>query len=223
MEQHRQQQQHQKRVTFEKEIVQSQRAHIRSQLERPGTYLDDVAILQLLYHMAVGKGYTRDQVCLIDCCLLEAALYSRDDQRSKNQAILRQQFREAIAAATPLILMPIVGLNHWSLLCYRTRAQRWYHMDSLAPLHRKLAHSTVASMSKLGIADGGLQYLEVPRQSDGWECGLYTLQYMLHALECTRLIGIGSEEKFRRKLLEYSKLACDKNLLLFTRSLLAVV
>lgn len=210
-------------TTFEKEIVQSQRPHIRRQLESPGTYLDDIAVLQLFYHMAVGKRYTRDQVCLVDCCLLQAALYSRDDQREKNQGHLRQQFREAVGGATPIILMPLVGLDHWSLLCYRTRAQRWYHLDSLAPLHSKLGRSTVTSLKRLGITDGQLESLDVPRQFGGWECGLYALQYMLQALECTRLVGIGNEERFKRKLLRYSKLACDENLLLFTRSLLAVI
>jgi hypothetical protein len=214
---------------FESALVNSQRPHIRKQLESPGTWLDDISVLQLFYHMAVGKHYTRAQVCLSDCIFLEAALYGRDDQRVKNQGLLIREFRESVDSV-PLIMIPLVGSGHWSLLCYRTRAKRWYHLDSLSPLHTQLARATVNHLEKLGAVPRKtepIDRLRVPQQRETWECGLYTLQYMIHAMECTvkksSQGNSSNERQFRKELLLYSELACEKNLLLFTQSLLAII
>jgi hypothetical protein len=216
--------------SFASDIVESHRPHLRLQLEARGTWLDDISVLQLFYHMAVGKKYTRAHATLIDSCFLETALYGRDDKLAKNQALLRREMRES-ADTVPLILIPLVGCGHWSLLCYRTRAHHWYHLDSLPPLHTQLARATVNHLERIGAVPRKtvpVDRLPVPQQRASWECGLYTLQYMIHALECTvRLLGEGkkssNEKQFRKELLLYSELACEKNLLLFTQSLLAIV
>lgn len=212
--------------SFKSAIVNSQRQHCRQQLSSQGTWLDDISVLQLFYHIAVAKQYSRKQVCLIDCCLLEAALYGRDDNREKNQGYLRREFREAAATGCSVIMIPLVGLGHWSLLCYRPRAQRWYHMDSMSPLHTRLSNATVAHLERLHAVPpttASVERLTVKQQLAGWECGLYTLQYMIHVMESVLKSGAGNERTFKRELKLYNELACQENLLLFTQSLLKVI
>jgi hypothetical protein len=202
-------------------VMDSYSAHLRQQLSVRGTWLDDISVLQLFYRMARAKRYAQSQVRLVDCCLLEAALRGRSEKRAENVRYLRRDFLNV-----PLVLVPLVCGAHWSLLCFRTRGARWYHMDSLAPFHARLAQRTVAALEREGVAPrraGEVERLTVPQQRETWECGLYTLQYALMVCESSISAGGGAERTFLRELKLHRDIACDGNLLLFTQRVLEIV
>ena len=201
------------------------RQRIIAILNKPGTELDDICVLQLFYLMCRAKRYRNTQVRLVDSCVLEAALRcARPSRLDKQINDLRSVFEEL--PVVPLVLIPLVGSSHWSLLVYRTRRQRWYHLDSLAPYHSRMAHHTLQKMYNLMIVPRSLKSLlsvKLPHQRSGWECGLYVLQYMLMSIESSNAAGLSDETKFYTYLKEHGDIACDKNLLLCTENLLALL
>ena len=185
---------------------------IRRTLLAPGTWLDDEVVLQLFYFMAWRKRHTAAHVCLVDSCVAESVL------RGSGQA---RHLRASFESGAPLVLLPLVCGSHWSLLIWRARA--WYHADSLAPFHARLAHATLERLDALGIVarqpGARLRSLALPRQRGGWECGLYVLQYALGAIAASKRAG-DDERRFVRELRDYCELACGENRLLFTAALL---
>ncbi len=199
---------------------------LRQTLRAPGTWLTDIEIHQLFYRMATRKQWhTPRDLNFVDSCVMAAALAPsvRDDAPIKRH--LRDYFAQG---ESPLVLVPLVCGSHWSLLVYRSRAQAWYHLDSLAPYHTQLAHQTVARLSRAGAVPGrrtrgGVTPIVMPRQREGWECGLYLLQYALLVIRASREAGPSHERTFYRRLCEYDDIACDENLVLFTEQLLKIV
>jgi hypothetical protein len=192
---------------------------IRKQLCERGTHLNDIALNHLFYLMAWKMPYREEQVRMVDSVLLESAFRFHH----KDSKHLHTQFtREPLP---PIILLPLVGHSHWSLLFYRTRNKRWYHLDSLAPYHSALALETVESLGALSIGPPHAPLHTVallPRQREGWECGLYVLQYILMAVKSSNRAG-PDESRFHRELRRYGELACEENLLLFTETLLELL
>ena len=192
---------------------------IRRTLLVPGTWLEDEVVLQLFHFMAWRRRYTRRHVALIDPLVLCAM--AKGDVAHHARA-LTAQFTDG----TPLLLLPLVCGSHWSLLMCRTATNTWYHADSLQPYHARLAHDT---LQRLRFIEGvvldpyaSVTAVAVPRQRGGWECGLYTLQYMLAAIEASRKAKT-TEHRFAVLLTKYCRLACDANLPLFTQRLLEEV
>ena len=210
----------QKDESYTKEYWPEQAEHIRRTLLVPGTWLDDLVVLHLFYFMASRKRYTKKQVRLVDSQILCSVL--RGDHGSNAEHLRHYLSGDQ---TIPLILIPLVCGSHWSLLIYRTGCNRWYHADSLRPYHEKLAHDTFTQLHERRlVASSGatLKQLMVPRQREGWECGLYTLQYMLAAISASNRADT-NEHQFFAALKEYCSLACDENLLLFTQRLLEEV
>jgi len=192
---------------------------IRTTLTKRGTMLDDIVLHQLFYLMAWKKPYTEEQVRLVDSIILHSALhYHKSDVKH-----LRVYFTQL--PLPPLILVPLVGKDHWSLLLYRPLHNRWYHLDSLSPFHTTLARQTVESLVKLTIVPRHASIRTVPHlplQDACWECGLYLLQYALIAI-ASSVKAHGDEKVFQRELGLHNEIACEGNLLLFTQALLELL
>jgi Ulp1 family protease len=206
---------------FEALLHKGHATHLRDTLTKRGTMLDDILIQQLFYLMAWKKGYSPEQVRIVDPVLLESALHTPGQQ--DNVRHVKRVFTDL--PLPPLILLPLVGSTHWSLLLYRTRHHRWYHLDSLAPYHSELARTTVKALKSAQGAKGSISLHTVahlPRQDALWECGLYTLEYIIFAVESSLRAGT-DESAFHKHLTQHAELACEGNLLLFTENLLKLL
>lgn len=205
---------------YGKEYCSGHAEHIRKTLLSPGTWLDDIVVLHLFYFMASRKRYNKKQVRLVDSQVLFSVLKG---DHGRNETHLREYLTGD--PSIPLILLPLVCGSHWSLLIYRTAANRWYHADSLWPYHEKLALDTFTQLHErrlVGSSGATLKHVRVPRQREYWECGLYTLLNMLAAISASNRAGT-NEQRFAAFLKEHCRLACDENLLLFTQRLLEEV
>jgi Ulp1 family protease len=82
-----------------------------------------------------------------------------------------------------ILLVPIHNNDHWSLLYYRTSTGVWHHMDSLAPYHTSYVEEVMEELDALGYLlspnNEVVHFRRMPRQPQGWECGIYLLLYML--------------------------------------------
>jgi Ulp1 family protease len=141
------------------------------------------------------------EVRLIDPSTTETIrrFYERGEEAS-------QYMKEIFSDDVPLLLMPISDNVHWSLLYYRRGADHWIHMDSLAPLHNRLAHAILDQLHRMKLTrvNQMIQFECLPRQASIWECGTFTLLYMLTVMlfndaEIQASIGILQEER-RQKL-----------------------
>lgn len=82
-----------------------------------------------------------------------------------------------------ILLVPVHHSNHWSLLYYRTATGVWHHMDSLSPYHSHYVKEVMEVLSDKGYListnNDVVYFKRMPRQPQGWECGIYLLLYML--------------------------------------------
>lgn len=205
--------------TYAKSYWPSERENIRRTLAQTGERLDDQVVLQLFYFMAWRKGVTKRHALIVDPLLLDSVIQKGDHGRQRQYVL--DTFQSGKEAA-PLVVLPLVCGVHWSLLVYRQQANHWYHMDSMAPLHQSLAERTYMALVEAGVGGNErtqLKYVKVPRQVEGWECGLYTVQYMLAAMQASRRAA-SNESRFRALLAEFCKFACDANLELFVSRVL---
>lgn len=162
--------------------------------------VSDTEILKFFYVLAHFKGKEMSEVRLIDPSTTETIrrFYERGDEASS--------YMNEIFADVPLLLMPISDNVHWSLMYYRRGSNHWVHMDSLAPLHAGLARNIVQQLyrMKLTRTDQVIQFERLPAQASVWECGTFTLLYMLTVMlfsdeEIRASINILNEER-RQKL-----------------------
>ena len=116
-----------------------------------------------------------------------------------------------------VLLVPIYYSNHWSLLYYRSSTGAWHHMDSLAPYHQHYVKEAMERLDKEGYLLSPnkevLHFKRMPRQPQGWECGIYLLLYML----------IVSESLNDQQIQEKIAFTSDYHRKELTRSLLALL
>jgi hypothetical protein len=147
----------------------------RETLSRDVT-LTDTELLKFAYLLAHKKDKNPENLCIIDPSVMESL--RRYDQRGLPLSeYTKKQFNEDI----PLILLPICDKSHWSLLYYRASSDHWVHMDSLQPLHSTTAIHVLSVLKDLGLTRVTkiVTFIGLPQQSGYWECGTFTLLYMM--------------------------------------------
>lgn len=165
--------------------------------------MTDTEVLKFAYLLAHFKQKSPSQVGIIDPATTDTIrrFHKRNQQAS--------QYMREIFQSAPLILMPICDDAHWSLLYHRRGTNHWVHMDSLAPLHTTFAKQTLSELFAMGLAatDKMVNFIGLPRQRSYWECGTFTLLYMLTVMlfddaEIQKSIHFLSEER-RQKLTQH--------------------
>jgi Ulp1 family protease len=165
--------------------------------------MNDTEVLKFAYLLAHFKQKSPSQLSIIDPATTDTIrrFHARNQEAS--------QYMKEMFLSVPLILMPICDDVHWSLLYHRRGTNHWVHMDSLAPLHATFAQTTLTQLRAMGLttSEKMVTFIDMPRQRSYWECGTFTLLYMLTVMlfddaEIQHSIDILSEER-RQKLTKY--------------------
>src|SRR6478752_5056310 len=132
--------------TFEKSYNPHKRKEHIAILSKPGTSLTDMEIMNLFYLMAWKKGYSREDVRIIDSQLIAMIMRGGiKEERSFTQKRIKNLFTIRLP---PLLFLPLHHGSHWSLLYYRRGTGQWFHMDSLYPLHSSYARSVLETLQE---------------------------------------------------------------------------
>ena len=143
--------------------------------------LDDDTVLKSTYFLAHGKGKTPQDVRIIPPSVTTIILNPNKTLKENDLESIRKLFLPDV----PLILIPLVHNNHWSLLYYRSETNLWVSMDSLSPYHSRLVDAFPTLLYKKGLLGEGMlppkgvhKFTGLVRQPGGWECGSYTLLFV---------------------------------------------
>ena len=143
--------------------------------------LTDNTLLKCAYFIAYGKKKTPSDVRIIEPTVVTLLINSKkvlQDERLDD-------FRKLFLLNVPLIILPLVFRNHWSLLYYRRKTNLWISMDSLSPYHNHYANSVPLVLGERGFlppemsTNTVVRFHSLVRQPPGgWQCGTYTLLFL---------------------------------------------
>jgi sentrin-specific protease 8 len=98
-------------------------------------------------------------------------------------AYLASHDPESIQVTGSLVFIPVnnnsgnqIGGTHWSLLVYQRDINTFYSADSMHPTNIQCAKRYQIALEKsLGVIQSNFEILQVPRQANGYDCGIHVL------------------------------------------------
>lgn len=154
----------------------------RETLSRDVT-LTDTELLKFAYLLAHKTDKNPDNLCIIDPSVTE----DLENHYKHGNRSLSEYTKKQFSDNNPLILLPISGRYHWSLLYYRAGSDHWVHMDPLRPFHEKRAIDVLSLLKTLGLirVTKIKEFIGLPQQRGSTECGTFTLLYMMTVMKFT--------------------------------------